>query len=88
MGKSRGLVTVDVVVPCFNEEASLPLFFIAYTQLAKSHPEYTFSLIVIDNGSTDATLKIARSFIETIKDGMCIELSKNFGKEASLTAGL
>ena len=88
MGKSRELVTVDVVVPCFNEEESLPLFFAAYAQLAKSHPEYTFSLIVIDNGSTDATLRIAREFIKTTKDGMCIELSKNFGKEASLTAGL
>jgi glycosyltransferase involved in cell wall biosynthesis len=88
MGKSKVPVTVDIVVPCFNEEESLPLFFIAYTQLVKTHPKYNFNIIIIDNGSSDATLKIAREFISTRKDGMCIELSKNFGKEASLTAGL
>ena len=88
MGKSKGQVTVDIVVPCFNEEESLPLFFTAYTQLVKAHPKYTFNVIVIDNGSSDATLHIAREFISTTKYGVCIELSKNFGKEASLTAGL
>ena len=88
MGKSKGQVTVDIVVPCFNEEESLPLFFAAYTQLVKAHPKYSFNVIIIDNGSSDATLQIAREFISTTKYGICIELSKNFGKEASLTAGL
>jgi glycosyltransferase involved in cell wall biosynthesis len=88
MGKSKGQVKVEIVVPCFNEEESLPLFFAAYTQLVKSHPKYAFNLIVIDNGSSDSTLQIAKEFILTTKYGICIELSKNFGKESSLTAGL
>ena len=62
MGKSKGKVTVDIVVPCFDEEESLPLFFAAYTQLVKAHPKYTFNVIVVDNGSSDATLQIAVSY--------------------------
>ena len=88
MAKKNKPTTVDVVVPCFNEEDSLPLFFASYTQLAKTHPQYAFNIIVIDNGSSDSTLKIAKEFISTTKAGICLELSKNFGKEASLTAGL
>ena len=67
MAKIRRLTTVDVVVPCFNEEDSLPLFFASYSQLAKSHPQYAFNIIVIDNGSSDFTLKIAKEFISTTK---------------------
>jgi len=88
MARTKKPTTVDVVVPCFNEEDSLPLFFASFTQLAKTHPQYAFNIIVIDNGSSDSTLKIAKEFISTTKDGICLELSKNFGKEASLTAGL
>ena len=88
MSDRSGPCSVDIVVPCFNEEDSLPLFFASYLQLVESHPEYSFNIIVIDNGSSDATLKIAREFITTREDGICLELSKNFGKEASLTAGL
>ena len=88
MRKTKRPTTVDVVVPCFNEEDSLPLFFASYAQLVKSHPQYTFNIIVIDNGSSDSTLKIAKEFISKTKEGICLELSKNFGKEASLTAGL
>lgn len=60
-GKTKRPTTVDVVVPCFNEEESLTLFFASYAQLAKSHPQYAFNIIVIDNGSSDATLQIANS---------------------------
>lgn len=88
MGNSNGPCIVDIVVPCFNEEDSLPLFFDSYLQLVQSQPKYTFNIIVIDNGSSDTTLKIAREFISTTRYGICLELSKNFGKEASLTAGL
>jgi len=80
--------SVDIVLPCFNEEESLPIFFAAYLQLVQNNPQYSFNIIIIDNGSFDETLKLAKEFISTTKGGICLELSKNFGKEASLTAGL
>ncbi len=80
--------SVDVVVPCFNEEESLPNFFASYLAMVRGNPDYHFNIIIIDNGSTDSTLILAREFISDLSDGVCIELSRNFGKEASLTAGL
>ena len=88
MGNENRVFTVDIVVPCFNEEDSLPLFFEAYLQLIQNHPKYAFSIIIVDNGSTDGTLGLVKKFISTTKNGICLELSRNFGKEASLTAGL
>jgi glycosyltransferase involved in cell wall biosynthesis len=88
MGNENRVFTVDIVVPCFNEEESLPQFFEAYLMLIQNHPKYAFSIIVVDNGSTDGTLGIVKKFISTTKNGICLELSRNFGKEASLTAGL
>ena len=79
---------MDIVVPCFNEEDSLPLFFDAYLQLIHEQPNYSFNIIIVDNGSADGTLKLAKEFISTTREGICLELSRNFGKEASLTAGL
>ena len=81
-GKTKRPTTVDVVIPGFNDEESLTLFFALYAQLAKSHPQYAFNIIVIDNGSSDATLQIAKEFISSTKDRICLESSKNFGKEA------
>ena len=88
MGSENTVFTVDIVVPCFNEEDSLPLFFDAYQQLIQTHPKYSFNIIIVDNGSSDGTLGLAKKFISTTKSGICLELSRNFGKEASLTAGL
>ena len=88
MSNKAEVHSVDIVVPCFNEEDSLPLFFAAYLKLINEQPKYSFNIIVVDNGSTDGTLKLAKEFISTTKDGICLELSRNFGKEASMTAGL
>jgi len=49
---------------------------------------YEFSILVIDNGSQDKTLEVARDFMNNTESMRIIELSRNFGKEASLTAGL
>jgi len=80
--------SVDVVVPCYNEEHSLPDFFNAYQIMVQNNPRYNFKLIIVDNGSIDRTLIIAKEFIASSMGGICLELSRNFGKEASLSAGL
>jgi len=65
MSDKAGVHSVDIVVPCFNEEDSLPLFFAAYLKLVNDEPKYSFNIIIVDNGSADGTLKLAKEFIST-----------------------
>ncbi len=79
---------VDVVVPCFNESLNLPIFLDEYLNLCSSFDEVAFNLIIVDNGSTDETSTIAKNFVLGNVGSKCIILSRNFGKEASLSAGI
>lgn len=81
--------TVDIVLPCYNECESLPKFFSEYILLRnRMRKKYSIKLIIVDNGSTDETYKVAKLFALKNRNIRCISLSRNFGKEASLTAGL
>ncbi len=80
---------ISVIVPCFNEEESLPLFYDEITRVASEMSEnVVFEVIIVDDGSKDKTAEIARSF--SIKDERFryISFSRNFGKEAGIYAGL
>jgi glycosyltransferase involved in cell wall biosynthesis len=79
---------IDFVVPCFNEEESLEKLFSSFTRVADVLKNYDCSLIIIDNGSSDRTLELSRDMVRRDSRIKCIELSRNFGKEASLSAGL
>jgi glycosyltransferase involved in cell wall biosynthesis len=79
---------LSIVVPCFNEEEALPIFFKALSQVFVSmenlEPEYIF----VDDGSSDGTLRILRELSEQNPFVKYLSLSRNFGKEAALLAGL
>ncbi len=79
---------VEIVVPCFNEERALPMLNNKYQQLKKDDPINDYHLLIIDNGSSDLTLQAAVTMASLDKSIRVIRLSRNFGKEASLTAGL
>ena len=74
---------ISVVVPCFNEEESIPLFLDRILKVEASMPTVSFELIFIDDGSTDKTLEVLRKH-----NTRYISFSRNFGKEAALLAGL
>lgn len=83
---------ISVVVPCYNEEEVLPLF---YTEIVKvmgsimeAHPDTDYELLFINDGSKDGTLKEFRSMAEKDKRVRYISFSRNFGKEAGMFAGL
>ena len=81
--------SVDIVLPCFNESESLPNFLREFVKLrTRQRNRFNIGLVLIDNGSTDLTFEIAKTFAELNTNIKCIRLSRNFGKEASLTAGL
>lgn len=79
---------ISVVVPCFNEEESLPLFYEAVSQVADAMDHVDFEFVFVDDGSRDATLKVLRGLSE--RDSRCrfASFSRNFGKEAAMYAGL
>lgn len=79
---------MSIVVPCFNEEEALPVYYSEMCRVMDRMPDVEFELILVDDGSSDGTLDFLRRLNET--DGRCryLSFSRNFGKEAALYAGL
>ena len=83
---------LSIVVPCYNEEEVLPLFYEEITkvtsQMAETYPELDFEFLFINDGSKDKTLEIFRSLADQDRRVRYISFSRNFGKEAGMYAGL
>ena len=80
---------ISIVVPCYNEEESLPLFYkevnkVTETMKAKAEFEFVF----VNDGSKDNTLEELRNLAKKYKRVRYISFSRNFGKEAGMLAGL
>ena len=78
---------ISLIVPCYNEEESLPKFYKATEKLMKQMNYVNFELIFINDGSKDNTLKILRQYARKDKRVRYISFSRNFGKEAGMFAG-
>jgi len=82
---------ISIVVPCYNEQEALPLYYQAFAQLRETMREkypVRFELILVDDGSRDDTLAIAAGLAEQDTDVKYLSFSRNFGKEAGILAGL
>lgn len=79
---------VSILVPCYNEEAVLHEFYRRTVQVIDDMPQYDFQFMFINDGSKDRTLDIMRELHE--KDGRVsyVNLSRNFGKEIAMIAGI
>ena len=80
-------MTLSVVVPCFNEEESIPLFYEEMERVRISMGE-EFEYIFINDGSSDKTLDVLRELNLLNPYAHYLSFSRNFGKEAALYAGL
>jgi glycosyltransferase involved in cell wall biosynthesis len=78
---------ISLVVPCFNEEAAIPLFYNEAVKIAALINK-KFEIIFVDDGSRDNTLNILRILANQNKRVHYISFSRNFGKEAAMLAGL
>jgi glycosyltransferase involved in cell wall biosynthesis len=80
-------IYLSLVVPCFNEEASIPLFYNEAVKICSPINDQ-FEIIFIDDGSRDKTLGILRQLTNQDKRVHYVSFSRNFGKEAAMLAGL
>ena len=78
---------VTVLIPCYNEEASLPLMYEALCKLAASSGNYEWEFLFVNDGSRDRTLQIIKGLRSADKRICYVDLSRNFGKEAAMLAG-
>lgn len=77
---------LSLIVPCYNEQESLPLFYKEVTcVIAEMKEEY--ELLLIDDGSKDRTLRIMKDLSAKDKHVKYFSFSRNFGKEAAMYAG-
>ena len=79
---------ISIIVPCYNEKESLPLFYDAIKKIEKKLKEVDFEYLFVNDGSKDTTLDILRELSEKDKHVRYISFSRNFGKEAAMYAGL
>ncbi|EKU17572.1 glycosyltransferase family 2 protein [Streptococcus intermedius] len=80
-------MTISIIIPCFNEEESLPLFY-AEMEKIKQQIKEEFEYIFVNDGSKDRTLQVLRDLNQTDRNVHYLSFSRNFGKEAALYAGL
>jgi len=83
----RKKLTVDLVVPVFNEEGLIAQVHARIREAVDSLP-YAFSFIYVNDGSSDATADDLLAVANSDKRVRVISLSRNFGHQAALTAGL
>lgn len=79
--------TITLIVPCYNEEESLPLFYEAVCEVAGGIPDYAVTMLFVNDGSKDGTLGIMRELAAKDERVHYLSFSRNFGKEAAMYAG-
>lgn len=78
---------VSIMVPCYNEEASIPRFYEETKSVINTLPNYEWEILFINDGSRDHTLDVIQSLYESDHCISYIDLSRNFGKESAMLAG-
>jgi len=79
---------LSIIVPVLNEQETVPLFFEALEKVHAQIADYELEYWFIDDGSTDATIQAIETLQTNNEQVHYVELSRNFGKEAALYAGL
>ena len=77
---------ITVVVPCYNEEESIPYFYKEIKEVIKKM-NVELELLFVNDGSSDKTLEVIKSLVND-SSVKYISFSRNFGKEAAMIAGL
>ena len=79
--------TVSIIVPCYNEQESLPHLYEAVKVVMDALPQYKWELLFLNDGSKDKTIEIIHQLYEQDERVSYVDLSRNFGKEKAMLAG-
>ena len=78
---------VTILIPCYNEEETLPLLFPELKALMDSELNYEWEALFVDDGSNDSTLQLIKNLRHQDRRISYVSLSRNFGKENAMLAG-
>lgn len=78
---------ISIIIPCYNEEKTLPIMYSELCNILSRLNIYDFEILFINDGSSDSTLDIIKSFSEKDDRVIYLSFSRNFGKEAAMFAG-
>lgn len=78
---------ITILVPCYNEQESLPALYDALKSLMDANASYQWEVLLVNDGSKDKTIEIVKQIRTQDKRFSYVDLSRNFGKEAAMLAG-
>ena len=76
------------IIPAYNEEEALPVLFERLQKIATENSNYEYEILFINDGSKDKTLELIKEQRKTNPSISYVDLSRNFGKETAMMAGL
>ena len=79
---------ISIVIPCYNEEEALDIIYQAVSEIMGSLENYSYELLLVNDGSKDKTLDKMKALAEKDSHVQYYSFSRNFGKEAAIYAGL
>jgi len=82
------LKTFELIVPCYNEEETVNLFYDTVSPILNSISDISCSFIFVDDGSKDNTVELIKAIADKDAKVKYISFSRNFGKEAAMLAGM
>ena len=78
---------ISIIVPCYNEQEALPLFYEELNKQSQILSDYEFEILLVDDGSKDNTLQVMKELAEKDSRVKYYSFSRNFGKESAMYAG-
>ena len=79
---------ISIIVPCFNEEQAIPIFYREIEKVSSEMADAEFEYIFVNDGSKDKTEQVIRGLAERDEKVKYISFSRNFGKESAMYAGM
>ena len=78
---------ISLLIPCYNEEKTLPMLYPELTKLMEKNNQYEWEVMFVNDGSVDGTMDELRRLREKDPRINYVDLSRNFGKEIAMLAG-